>query len=106
MPRTGCQWVFPGRRLRGPWTGGPQGRKAIDEIKAAGQRAGIRGLTILGFRKTVGTLAKSWGISQLELKALLRHTTVETQRYYDEEDAELLRTAAAKIQFPRIATSA
>ncbi len=106
LPRTGCQWVFPGRRLRGPWTGGPQGRKAIDEIKAAGQRAGIRGLTILGFRKTVGTLAKSWGISQLELKALLRHTTVETQRYYDEEDAELLRTAAAKIQFPRIATSA
>ena len=106
LPRTGCQWVFPGRRLRGPWTGGPQGRKAIDEIRSAGQRAGIGGLTILGFRKTVGTLAKSWGISQLELKALLRHTTVETQRYYDEEDAELLRTAACKIQFPRIVNSA
>lgn len=106
LPRTGCQWVFPGRRLVGPWTGGPAGRKAIDEIRRAGERAGIEGLTILGFRKSLGTLAKSWGISQLELKALLRHTSVETQHYYDEEDAELLRAAAAKIQFPHIATSA
>ena len=102
LPRTGCDWVFPGKRLAGPWTGGPPGRKALDEIRGAGERAGITGLTILGFRKSLGTLAKSWGISQLELKALLRHTSVETQRYYDEEDAELLRAAAAKIQFPRL----
>lgn len=100
--RCGDRWLFPGARLLGPWTGGSPGRKAIDEIKAAGARAGIEGLTILGFRKSLGTLAKSWGVTQLELKALLRHTTVETQRYYDEEDAELLRAAADKITFPRI----
>jgi len=106
LPRAGCRWVFPGRRLKGPWTGGPAGHKAVDEIRAAGERAGIPGLTPQAFRKTVGTLAKSWGISQLELKAILRHTTIATQRYYDEEDLELNRAATAKIQFPRIAKSA
>ena len=43
LPRTGCQWVFPGRRLRGPWTGGPQGRKAIDEIRRQGSGPGSAG---------------------------------------------------------------
>jgi integrase len=106
LPRTGCQWVFPGRRLYGAWTGGPAGHKAIDAIRSAGERAGVPGVTPSTFRKSVGTLAKFWGVSQLELKGLLRHTTVETQKYYDEEDAELLRAATAKIQFPRIVSSA
>ncbi len=106
LPRTGCQWLFPGRRLKGPWTGGPPGHKAIDEIRLAGERVGVPGMKPSTFRKSVGTLAKNFGISQLELKALLRHTTVETQRYYDEEDAEILRHAIDKIQFPRIVLSA
>jgi integrase len=106
LPHTGCRWVFPGVRCRGPWMTGCPGYKPIDAIRSAGERAGVSGLTILGFRKSLATIAKSWGITQLELRALLRHTTVETQRYYDEEDTELLAEAVAKIQFPRIASSA
>ena len=99
LPRTGCPWVFPGTKLRGPWTGGCPGTKPLDRIRSAGERAGVPGLTILAFRKTAGTLAKQWGFSQLELKALLRHTSVQTQRYYDEDDVEVLRPAVSRIQF-------
>jgi integrase len=97
--RCGCDWVFPGVRLVGPWTGGPPGQKAIDRIRKAGEAVGIEGLTILGFRKTFGTLAKTWGLGQLEVKAVLRHSNVETQRWYDEEAIESLRPAVRKIQF-------
>ena len=100
-PRCGCQWLIPGRRLRGPWTGGPAGRRPLDQIRALGARAGVDGLSALAFRKSLGTLAKAWGVSQLELKALLRHTNVETQRYYDAADAEVLRAAADRIRYPR-----
>jgi integrase len=99
VPRCGGEWLFPGVRLTAPWRGGPLGYKPLDEIRAAGERAGITGLTIASFRKTIGTLAKTWGLGQLELKALLRHSNVETQRWYDEEQVESLRPAVAKIQF-------
>jgi hypothetical protein len=71
-----------------------------------GRRAGVPGLTIASFRKTIGTYAKAWGLGQLELKALLRHSNVETQSWYDEEPVESLRPATAKIMFPRIAKTA
>jgi integrase len=99
LPRCGGEWVFPGVRLKAAWRGGPPGYKPLDEVKAAGERAGIPGLTIAGFRMTIGTMAKTWGLGQLELKALLRHSNVETQRWYDEEQVESLRPAVAKIQF-------
>ena len=99
LPRTGCRWVFPGVECRGPWLSGCPGYKPLDEIRAAGERAGIDGLTIAGFRKTIGTLAKTWGLGQLEVKALLRHSNTETQRWYDEEQVETLRPAVAQIRF-------
>jgi integrase len=45
LPRTGCRWAFPGTLLKGPWTGGSPGSKAIDALKAAGRSVGIEGLT-------------------------------------------------------------
>jgi integrase len=103
LPHTGTRWVFPGKKLRGPWLSGGPGVRPLDQVKELGRRAGVPGLTIASFRKTIGTYAKSWGFSQLELKALLRHSAVETQRWYDEEEIESLRPAVAKVQFPRIA---
>lgn len=99
VPRTGCEWLIPGRKRLGPWTGGKPGDKALDQMKALGKRAGINNLTILAFRKTAGTYGKSWGFSQLELKALLRHSNVGTQAWYDEESIDALRGTVAKIQF-------
>jgi integrase len=105
LPRCGGQWLFPGARLAGPWTGGPPGQKPIDQIRKAGEAVGIQGLTFLGFRKTLGTLAKSWGLGQLEVRALLRHSNVETQRWYDEEQVESLRPAVSRIQFRLVGAS-
>jgi len=101
LPRCGSNWLFPGKRLKTPWTSGAPTTKPLDQVKALGKRAGVEGLTILSFRKTIGTHAKSWGFSQLELKALLRHTNVRTQDWYDEEDVEVLRPAADKVAFRR-----
>lgn len=98
-PRCDCPWVFPGAKRRGPWTGGCPGSKPLDVIRDLGRRAEVPNLTIASFRKTIGTLAKVWGFSQLELKSLLRHTNVETQRWYDEEDVDVLRQTVAKIQY-------
>jgi integrase/recombinase XerD len=97
LPRTASPWVFPGVELAGPWTGGSPGYKATDEIRDLGERAGVAGVCPLSFRKSLATLAKVAGINQLELKALLRHSALETQRFYDEADPELLRPAIAKL---------
>jgi len=102
MPRTGCRWLFPGKKRRGPWLEGGPGVRPLDQVKELGARAGVKGLTIHSFRKTLGTYAKSWGFSQLELKALLRHSSVETQRWYDDEAVDSLRPAVERVTFPRI----
>jgi integrase len=98
-PRCGDRYLFPGVRGIGPWLGGCPGYKPLEEVQAAGERAGVAGLTFLGLRKGIGTLAKSWGLGPLEVQALLRHTSVETQRWYDEERIESLRPAVAKIRY-------
>ena len=38
IPLTGCDWLFPGAQRQGPWLEGPPGHKAIDAVKALGQR--------------------------------------------------------------------
>ena len=96
---SGVIWVFPGKKLTGPWTCGGPGVRPLDQVKALGERAGVPGLTCLSFRKTLGTLAKSFGFGPLELKAWLRHSNVQTQSWYDEEDVEVMRGSAGKIQF-------
>lgn len=103
IPRTRSRWLFPGVRGKTPWISGPPGYKPLDQIKAAGKRAKIENLTIASFRKTIGTNAKAWGLGQLELKSILRHTNTKTQEFYDEEDLEILRHATSKIDFPRLA---
>ena len=95
-PRCGSRWLFPGRRLRTPWSGGP-GYKPIDQIRAAAKDAGVDGMTIIGFRKSFGTWAKVMGLSPLEVQAILGHSNVFTQAHYDEEAIESLRPAMARV---------
>jgi integrase len=93
-------WVFPnmtGRGL-GYWHGGPPGDKPLDRIKAAARRAGVDGLTILTFRKTIGTYAGAWGLTPHELQRWLRHAGLGPQRYYREYDP-----AAERVELARIA---
>jgi integrase len=100
----GTPWLFPNRTGTGLgfWHSGPPGSKPLDRIKAVGRRAGLEGLTIASFRKTIGTLAARWGIGRDELQRWLRHSKLETQRYYIEADPEgeyrALEAIAGKIR--------
>lgn len=51
LPRTGCEWVFPGVTRVGPWTDGAPGRKAVDRLRSAGLDAGVAGMTFEALRR-------------------------------------------------------
>ena len=99
LPLTGCEWLFPGATRVGPWTGGPPGYKPLDQIKAAGLRAGVAGVTIQSFRHSFATHAQLWGLSPLGLKAILRHTKIRTQSHYVHADAANARELVARVNF-------
>jgi integrase len=94
---TGCIWLFPGTRRKGPWIDGAPGSRALDQVKALGERAGVKGLTILSFRHTIGTLAEPAGLDQLELQRQLRHTNTKTQHGYRHLDEDNVRRIADKL---------
>lgn len=96
LPRCNSRWLFPGRRLKSPWSGGP-GYKPIDAIRGVAERAGVSGMTIIGFRKSFGTAAKAMGLGPLEVQAILGHTSIATQAHYDEEAVDSLRPAMRRI---------
>ena len=98
----GEPWLFPGVRRVRPWGAGGGGGDALKQVKALGLRAGVPGLTIASLRKTVGTYAKTWGLSGLELKALLRHSRIETQDWYDSKHVAAIRPAVERVTYPRL----
>lgn len=89
-------WLFPGRRLMSPWLGA-QNYKPIDYIRMVAEMAGVGDMTIIGFRKSLGTNAKAMGLGGLERRELLGHTDEQTGDWYDEERVETMRPAVAKI---------
>jgi integrase len=99
LPHCESDWLFPHRFRSGPWLYGPNGAKAIDQVKALGRRAGVEGLTILSFRHSFGTHAEAWGIGELMLQRLLRHAHPQTQRSYRHRDLDQLRLAAELIRY-------
>ena len=103
LPRTGCQWVFPGITRKAPWSEGSPGAKPLDMVKSLGSRAGIDGLTILSFRHSISTHCKRFGLGPLELKDLLRHSSIQTQEHYLEKDYPNLRDIARRIDYRRFA---
>jgi integrase len=93
------EWLFPGRMRVGPWlTGGP-GYRPVDRVRQLGERAGVRGLTILAFRHSVGTHAERWGWGELELQRILRHSRRKTQLAYRHRDRQLMRQTVARIRW-------
>jgi integrase len=99
MRRSGSEWVFPGKRGVCPWVGGSPGHKPLDQIRALGDRAGVKGLTIKSFRHSLATHMKRWGCGPLAVKDQLRHGDVKTQSYYLENDLADLRETASKISY-------
>jgi integrase len=100
IPQCGSTWIFPGIRRRGPWLEGSVGEKALDQVKALGIRAGVEGLTFQSFRHTFASLSEGWGVGELALQRILRHSNLRTQRGYRHPLPEVLRGAASKVHFP------
>jgi integrase len=100
VPQCGSTWLFPGVRKVGPWLEGSKGYKALDQLKALGERAGVKGLTFQSFRHSFASLSEGWGIGELALQRVLRHTSLRTQRDYRHELPEVLKDVASKVHFP------
>jgi integrase len=94
-----CPFLFPGVARKGAWNGGPPGHKPIDQIKAAGERAGVQGFTFLSLRHSYATHAESWGLSPSMIQRVLRHTTLATQKGYRHADIYNMRSAVDGIGF-------
>lgn len=104
-PRTGSEWLFPNMSRSNAWTGGNPKERPLGRIAAAGLAIGIQGLTFQAFRHTWATQAEAWGLGELMVQRVLRHTRATTQRLYRHADLENLRSAVATIHFPRSITA-
>jgi integrase len=94
------EWLFPNAVDR-PWLHGRHGYRALDQVKQLGERAGVEGLTLIAFRHTFATLAEDWGIGELMLQRLLRHSNRRSQRSYRHQDLELMARAIGKVDYRR-----
>lgn len=96
------EWAFPGLKGRGPWHGGAPGRRPIDALREAVARScGIPGAQWKWLRTSLGTHGVlAFGLSQDQVRRVLRHTTNETgRRHYLESDLDDLRAIGAMIRY-------
>jgi len=93
---TNCEFLFPGKMLWGPWTGGGPGESPLDQVKALGVRAGVSGLTCKAARKGLGTY--NIGLSPDGRRRHMRHADLGTTDLYDEHDVEARRGDAILIE--------
>lgn len=99
-PRADSVWLFPGRRRKGPWTGGASGERATDRLRAAAEEVGVHGLTLAALRHTFATWSrKRWGLDARQLMRVLRHTTERTQENYVQPESSDLIASVAKVSY-------
>lgn len=102
LPRCGPSGlVFPNRTRPTPWFAGRPGAKPLDQVRAAGERASVPGLTFLSLRHSWATHAETlWGLSGPQIARVLRHTTERTSiDHYRHADEANLRALAGRITF-------
>lgn len=102
LPRLGAtEWLIPAVRGLVPWTSGDLGRRPLDFLRAAGERAGVPGLSFQALRHSWATHAEQlWGLSEPAIARVLRHTSTRTSReHYRHADEADLRAIAARIDY-------
>jgi integrase len=92
-------WVFPNAYRTGPWIGGSPGHRPLDRMKTVAKRAGVTGFTFLSLRHSWATHAEYWGLSDVMIQRVLRHTNTQTQHHYRHADADNMRAKARGIGF-------
>lgn len=102
LPLAGPGWLFPGRKGRGPWTGGAYGSRPTEAIRKAGEALGIPVLTPFALRGTFATHAREeWGLNARQLMRILRHTTEATQEAYLHRDTTRMVASVAAVSYLR-----
>jgi integrase len=100
LPRARSEWLFPGVRGRGPWTGGMNGERPTERLRKAAEEVGVYGLTLLALRHTFATWARRrWGLDARQLMHVLRHTTERTQENYVQPEYSDLVASVAKVSY-------
>jgi integrase len=95
-----CPYLFP-NRCGGPWLHGQAGYRPIDHLRRAGEEVGIQRMTFQSLRHSWATHAESrWGLSELVIQRVLRHTRSQTQEHYRHRDLPNLTRAVAGIRYP------
>jgi integrase len=83
VPLAGPQWLFPGARRIGPWTGGSAAGRPIGQLQAAARAIGIDHLTWHSLRHAFGTAAVGrWGLPVWVVQRILGHTDPRTTELY------------------------
>lgn len=84
LPRvSGCPWVFPGATRRGPWTGGPLGRRSRDELQRAAAAVDLPRIDWHSLRHTFASHAVGdWGLPIWVVSRILRHSSPRTTEIY------------------------
>jgi integrase len=93
----GCEWLFPGKKLLGPWTSGSAADRPLGQVTALGARAGVKGLTQKAARKGLGTY-REIGLTPQGRREYFRHSDDATGDLYDERDIESRRGDAIRIE--------
>ncbi len=99
IPACRSEWLFPGIRRLGPWSGGAPGFRALDQLKAAGAACGVEGFTFLSLRHSLATHGASFAWSASDIQHVLRHTSINTQRYYVHADDDRLRSVLEAVDY-------
>lgn len=100
LRRCGSEWLFPGVKGQGPWTGGSAGQRAGDRLRLAAEAVGIRGFTPQSLRHSLAThLAGVGGLTGAQLRMVLRHTNEFTQAHYVHPDLANLRELVAGFRY-------
>jgi integrase len=95
-----CPHLFPNVTRTNVWKDGCPGTRPLDQLKEAGERAGVEGFTFLSLRHSFATHAEGvWGLSPSQIQRCLRHTSLKTQWHYRHADVENMKASASGIDF-------
>jgi integrase len=95
-----CPWLFPTlrRHKRVPWTSGGPGQRPSSRVSVLAAEVGVR-LNPQMLRHSFATHVAAEGAGQIVVQQLLRHSNIQTQKYYVHQDLEQMRAAASKLTY-------
>jgi integrase len=95
-----CPWLWPTLRgyKRAPWNSGGQGQRPSQRVKVLAAEVGVR-LNPLMLRHSFATHIAAAGAGEHVVKQWLRHSNVQTQRFYVHPETEQMRALGSRLGY-------